>query len=88
MTFDVVSGKKKRKGVINVGLTYVVDPMNPAKSRNRGRVCRVIDFVPVSDFHPELVAKIRYLDNNRIGRAELDDLLPIERPSHLKPSMP
>lgn len=35
----------------------------------------ILDFVPVSESHPrDFVAKVPFLDNNRIGRVELSDL--------------
>ena len=66
-----------RKSELEVGKEYVVQPMNPQKTKNRGRKCMILDFVPVSEFHPhDTVAKVRYLDNNRVGKAELSDLVP------------
>jgi hypothetical protein len=79
MNISVTAGRKRRETVIHVGSEYRVDPLNPAKLRNRARICRVLDFVPVSESHSQsIVAKVRYLDNNRVGRAELSDLVPID----------
>ena len=55
---------------------YVIQPENPRKLKNRGRHCIVLDFVPVSIHRPaDIVAKVRYTNNNRIGRADLEDLI-------------
>ena len=78
MTVRVSFGSKERKTTIKVGKEYVVQPMNILKKKHRNRRCVVLGFVPVSDSHPrDIVAKVRFLDNNRIGRTELDDLVSV-----------
>ena len=79
MHFSASYGKSaKREGTITVGKKYTISPLNPQKKHNRGRNCIVLDFVPVSEFHPhDMVAKIKFLDNNRVGRADFDELEPI-----------
>jgi hypothetical protein len=63
---------------LHVGRRYIIRPPNPAKLRNRDRECWVLAFVPVSDTHAgDIVAKVRFLDNNRVGRAELNELRPL-----------
>jgi hypothetical protein len=58
-----------------VGKEYIVDPLNPQAKRNRGRRCVILAFVPWSDTGDWTeVAKVRYLDNNRIGRQHLNNL--------------
>ncbi len=75
ITVTTVYGSKERKMVLRVGSEYVVDPLNSRKMKHRDRRCVILDFVPVSDDHPkDIIAKVRFLDNNRVGRAELDDL--------------
>jgi hypothetical protein len=70
-------GGAHRKVTLIAGNEYVVSPLNPRKMKHRGRRCVLLDFVPVSKLHPkDNVAKVRFVDNNRIGRAELDDLAP------------
>lgn len=70
-----------RTVIIEVGRQYVVKPHNKQKLKHRDRECVLLDVVPVSEFHPrDLVAKVRFLDNNRIGRTELDDLAPLGEP--------
>jgi hypothetical protein len=72
------SGGLSRTVIVTVGHEYVVEPSNPRATRNRGRHVRVLGFVPVSPSHPrDIVAKVRYLDNNRVGRAELGNLVPL-----------
>ena len=74
----VVTGVQGQRDVeIETGKEYIVQPLNPQKLKNRGRHCLVLDFVPVSESQPDyIVAKVRYTDNNRIGKADLSDLIP------------
>lgn len=68
--------KEPREVEIEVGKEYVIQPLNPQKTKNRGRRCLVLDFVPVPESYPDdTVAKVRYLDNNRVGKAKLSDLI-------------
>jgi len=70
----------KGKTTLRVGKEYIIQPRNPLKKKHRNRRCIVLDFVPVSDSHPrDIVAKVRFLDNNRIGRTELADLVSVGR---------
>jgi hypothetical protein len=74
---NTIYGSTHRKANLTAGNEYTVRPLNPRKMKHRGRHCMILDFVPVSEFHPvNTVAKVRFIDNNRIGRAELSDLLP------------
>ena len=67
----------QRNTEIETGKEYIIQPLNSRKLKNRGRHCLVLDFVPVSKSHPnDIVAKVRYTDNNRIGKAELRNLIP------------
>ena len=69
---------KEGKRTLHVGRRYIIRPPNPAKLRNRDRECLVLAFVPVSETHPhDVVAKVRFLDNNRVGRAEPNELQPL-----------
>ena len=64
-----------RKMTLTIGNEYLVAPLNSRKKKHRDRVCVILDFVPVSESHPrDLVAKVRFRDNNRVGRVELEDL--------------
>jgi len=77
--FRVVSGfgDERREVTLEVGKEYVVQPTNPRRTKNRNRKCVILDFVPASESSPQdTVAKVRYLDNNRVGRAEPSDLVP------------
>ena len=70
-----------RNRIINVseGHEYLVNPLNPAKLKHRGRRCIVLEVISVSENHPrDFVAKVKFLDNNRTGRVELGDLVPVE----------
>lgn len=73
----VLHGSTERKTTLKIGGEYIVKPLNPQKKKHRDRPCVILDFVPVSEQHPrDIVAKVRFLDNNRMGRAELSDLIP------------
>lgn len=63
--------------VIEVGKEYEILPLNPRRMKHRGRVCTFLGLVPISEFKPdEFVFKVRFKDNNRIGRLRsFDDLL-------------
>jgi hypothetical protein len=74
-TIAVTDSEGKR--ALHVGRPYIIRPRNPSKLRNRDRECLVLAFVPVSDTHSEIVAKVRFLDNNRVGRAEPNELRPL-----------
>jgi hypothetical protein len=78
MTIMTSFGSKRRKMTIKVGKEYVIQPLNTLKKKHRDGRCVVLGFVPVSESHPrDIVAKVRFLDNNRIGRTELDDLVSV-----------
>lgn len=79
-TMEVASmhGKLKRHIILEVGKEYIIQPLNPRSTKNRDRRCLLLGFVPVSQYEPDYIkAKIRYLDNNKVGRAELTDLAPV-----------
>jgi hypothetical protein len=79
LTVMMISSSKG-KTTLRVGKEYIIQPVNPLKKKHRNRRCIVLDFVPVSDSHPiDIVAKVRFIDNNRIGRTELDDLVSLQR---------
>jgi len=71
--------KSSREVEMVVGRKYQVPPANPSKKKHRDRVCVLLDIIPISESHPmDLVAKVRFMDNNRIGRVDLSDLVPSE----------
>jgi len=76
-TMRVVTGGQDQKDIkIEIGKEYIIQPLNPRKLKNRGRHCLVLDFVPLSETHIDyIVAKVRYTDNNHIGKAELSELI-------------
>ena len=79
VTIHQRNGGLSRTVVVTVGREYVIELDNPRATRNRGRHVRVLGFVPASPSRPdEFVAKVRYLDNNRVGRAELGNLVPVD----------
>jgi hypothetical protein len=61
---------------LEIGRVYIVHPHNPAQLKHRGRKCVLLEIVSVSaDRLQDKVAKVRFCDNNRIGRVELGELV-------------
>ena len=76
ITVSCTYGAQTREVILKIGEEYVVQPLNGQKKKHRDRRCVILDFVPVSGARPrDVVAKVRFLDTNRIGRTELDDLV-------------
>lgn len=73
LTISAWHGQQFREGTIIPGRTYVVLPLNKAKTRNRGRACEVVGFV-----HDEkgvlVAADVRFVDTRRRGRVSPEDL--------------
>jgi murein DD-endopeptidase MepM/ murein hydrolase activator NlpD len=63
-------GDEQREVLLEVGREYVISPLNPRATRYRGRRCAILGFVPSSDGEDTL-ARVRYLDTNRVGRTKL-----------------
>ncbi|QDV67679.1 hypothetical protein Poly24_13810 [Rosistilla carotiformis] len=75
-TIQSGSGRKRRETVtLTIGETYRVEPLNPQKKKHRGRVCAILEFD--DDFMPGF-ASVRFHDNNRVGKVDLSDLVPID----------
>lgn len=55
---------------IEIGKEYVINAPSPRNKRN-GRHVRVLDFVRPFEDRPDVYAKVRYVDNNRVGRVDL-----------------
>jgi murein DD-endopeptidase MepM/ murein hydrolase activator NlpD len=70
-------GDTQREVLLEVGREYVISPLNPRATRYRGRRCGILGFVPASDGE-DTVARVRYLDSNRVGRVKLDYLAEAE----------
>ncbi len=62
---------------VEISREYVIKPRNPLKKKNRARRVCVLGFVQL-DEGKYLKTKVRYQDNNRVGRAELAELVPVE----------
>ncbi|MFB5268111.1 hypothetical protein ACE41H_15190 [Paenibacillus enshidis] len=68
---------------IEIGRTYWVHPDNPLKLKHRGRNCVVTNFY--RDKHGHAIdASVRFLDDNRKGRVDLNDLVADEPALTLK----
>ncbi|HEX8550849.1 MAG TPA: hypothetical protein VF681_04775 [Abditibacteriaceae bacterium] len=79
-------GEKSRTVEIVVGEKYYIRPLNPRNMKNRDREVEVLDVLPRSEWNEndrDKIAKVRYLDTNRIGRAELSDLEPVSRTRYI-----
>ena len=79
-TKTVVSGiaPDQRRVVLEIGKEYLVSPINRHNMENRGRRCILLEFVPYSPDKPEdILARVKFLDTNRNGRIELEDLIPV-----------
>ncbi len=64
--------------VISVGEKYKYEPKRPTtmkQRKNLGRLVEVVGFI--DDFMPK-DAIVRYLDNNRRGRLEINSLEPMQ----------
>jgi hypothetical protein len=77
MHVEARAGSKHRAVDVYVGSEYVVEPMNPAARRNRGRTGRVIS---IGDPHDGRV-QFRFTDTGRIGLVQASELVPIEEQS-------
>ena len=79
-TRTVISGTApdQRRVVLEIGKEYLVSPINARNIENRGRRCILLEFVPYSPDKPEdILARVKFMDSNRNGRVELEDLVPI-----------
>jgi hypothetical protein len=63
-----------------IGGTYVVKPDNPKKMKHRDRIVVVREFL---EDHKGIRALVRFKDDNRFGRIDVEDLENIEEPSRL-----
>jgi hypothetical protein len=64
-------GGKSRKISLEIGRTYTIDPLNPKRLKNRGRIVRILGFN--DNFMPDK-AIVRYLDTNRRGLVYVGEL--------------
>lgn len=71
------AGSRHRSVDVHVGGDYVVEPMNPAARRNRGRTGRVVGIGDARDGHVQL----RFADTGRIGLVPASELVPVEEQS-------
>lgn len=64
-------GKKyKRSVLIRVGSRYLINPLNPQKKKNKGRVCELIAF---DEFYQ--VAHVKFVDTKRSAKVDPSDLV-------------
>lgn len=74
---EATAGSRRRSLQISVGADYVIDPLNPAARRNRGRAGRV---VAIEDVETGRV-KFQFRDSGRVGLVDARDLVPAEQRS-------
>jgi hypothetical protein len=89
-------GRRYREVTAVVGAEYTVDPLNPQKLKHRGRQCTLLGLVR-DDIGTPMKAQVRFLDNGRQGRVDLEDLTapgltkdrgPSPAPAHAEPESP
>lgn len=73
MRVHASAGQQRRYVEIRVGGDYVVEPMNPAARRNRGRAGTVIGIRDVKEGRVEF----RFHDTRRVALVDPSDLLPL-----------
>lgn len=73
--FDVDKSKLLRKTKLIIGDNVVIDPLEPSKEKNRNRVGRVMGYY-FDDLKNVEAVKVKFDDTNRIGKVEIDDLVP------------
>ena len=72
---------KNRKVEVVVGLRYEIRPLNKLKNvKNQGRVCMVLGFRDYESCgqHRSERARVRWIDNRRIGFVDPKDLVPAD----------
>jgi hypothetical protein len=77
MRVEARAGTRTRLVDVNAGEEYVVEPMNPAARKNRGRTGTVVGFEGVQDGR----VRFRFTDTDRVGLVDPSDLLPVDRRS-------
>jgi hypothetical protein len=73
MHVEARAGAKTRTVDLYVGKEYVVEPMNPAARKNRGRTGHIVALA--SDRNGRV--RFRFTDTGRVGLVEPSDLLPV-----------
>ena len=77
MHVEARAGARTRSVDLYVGREYVVEPMNPAARKNRGRTGRIVALG--SDRNGRV--PLRFTDTGRVGLVEPSDLLPLQEAS-------
>jgi hypothetical protein len=70
------AGACQRSVDVCIGSEYVVEPLNPAARKNRGRRGRVVAFEDVKDGR----VRFRFFETGRVGLIDPADLLPVREP--------
>lgn len=67
-----VSKNYKSTLIVKIGETYIVKPLNPNKLKHRNRKIQIVKFN--SNERYGLRVNVKFLDNNRAGIVDIDDL--------------
>ncbi|MEK3886550.1 hypothetical protein [Bacillus sp. FSL K6-3431] len=68
-----IGQEKISEFTFRVGSTLGIQPLNKRATRNRGRSVQILGFNRKDEKDP-MRAKVKYLDTNRNGFVEIDDL--------------
>lgn len=80
-TIKTKESGKIRNIVMETGRAYRIASLRYRLPKDQGRECVLVDIVSSSPKRPDdMVAKIRFTDDGKLGRAKLGDLLPVGEP--------
>lgn len=68
------SKNETRKYTVSIGSEYIVKPINPLKKKHRDRHVIVRKIL---DTHNGVIAQVQFKDTKRIGRVDIDELVPL-----------
>ena len=86
LTVQAGFGFAARKVNIYKDHEYIITPLNPRKLKNRGRHVIMLEkvlYTPGQE-NADYVARIKYTDNNRLGRVDFGDLEPVNEDDYVQ----
>ena len=66
-------GSRVRDISVTLGHTYRIEPLSLRTTKNRGRVCTILEF---EDHFVPSTATVRFHDTNRVGKVNISALVP------------
>lgn len=77
---DIQAGycRKRRSLRLELDREYIVKPLNEFKLKHRDRHCKLLSLEPSICGGKPGGYWVRFLDNNRRGKVEADDLIPVD----------